>query len=34
MIFNWVAMITYSVELLTLGKATRALCLSERQRAN
>ena len=25
MIFNWVAMITYSVKLLTLGKATRAL---------
>ena len=24
MIFNWKAMITYSVELLTLGKATRA----------
>lgn len=24
MIFNWVAMITYSVKLLTLDKATRA----------
>lgn len=24
MIFNWVAMITYNVKLLTLGKATRA----------
>nr|DAV99584.1 MAG TPA: hypothetical protein [Caudoviricetes sp.] len=23
-IFNWVAVITYSVKLLTLGKATRA----------
>ena len=34
MIFNWVAMITYSVKLLTLGKATRApYKRSERMRA-